>query len=136
MQVLQRLQEAGLKVKPSKCTLAEKQINYLGFSISAKGACPTFKNVLAVKEFPCPTSVKEVKRFLGLANFYRRHLQNMGIICRPLTALTRKDKQTGQPVKFEWSTQCEESFQKIKEMLISSPVLVPPDLDKVFFSVG
>ena len=133
MQVLQRLQEAGLKVKPSKCTLAEKQINYLGFSISAKGVCPTFKNVLAVKEFPYPTSVKEVKRFLGLANFYRRHLQNMGIIFRPLTALTRKDKQTGQPVKFEWSTQCEKSFQKIKEMLISSPVLVPPDLDKEFF---
>ena len=133
MQVLQRLQEVGLKVKPSKCTLAEKQINYLGFSISAKGVWPTFKNVLAVKEFPCPTPVKEVKRFLGLANFYRRHLQNMGIICRPLTALTRKDKQTGQPVKFEWSTQCEKSFQKIKEMLISSPVLVPPDLDKEFF---
>ena len=57
----------------------------------------------------------------------------MGIICRPLTALTRKDKQTGQPVKFEWSTQCEKSFQKITEMLISSPVLVPPDLDKEFF---
>ena len=132
-QVLKRLQEAGLRVKPSKCTFAENQIDYLGFTISAKGVCPTNKNVLAVKEFPRPTSVKEVKRFLGLANFYRRHLQNMGVICRPLTALTKKDKQTGQPVTFEWSTQCEESFQKIKEMLISSPVLVPPDLDKDFF---
>ena len=121
------------KSKAIKCTLTEKQINYLGFSISAKGVCPTLKNVLAVKEFPCPTSVKEVKRFLGLANFYRRHLQNVGIICRSLIALTRKDKQTGQPVKFKWSTQCEKSFQKIKEMLISSPVLVPPDLDKEFF---
>ena len=57
----------------------------------------------------------------------------MGVTCRPLTALMKKDKQTGQPVTFEWSTQCEESFQKIKEMLISSPVLVPPDLDKDFF---
>ena len=115
-QVLKRLQEAGLRVKPSKCTFAENQIDYLGFTISAKGVCPTNKNVLAVKEFPCPTSVKEVKRFLGLANFYRRHLQNMGVICRPLTALTKKDKQTGQPVTFEWSTQCEESFQKIREL--------------------
>ena len=133
-QVLKRLQEAGLRVKPSKCTFAENQIDYLGFTISAKGVCPTNKDVLrlAVKEFPRPTSVKEVKRFLGLANFYQRHLQNMGVICRPLTALTKKDKQTGQPVTFEWSTQCEESFQKIKEMLISSPVLVPPDLDKDF----
>ena len=69
--VLQRLQEAGLKVKPSKCRFAEKQVDYLGFSIvdylgfsiSASGVCPTHKNVLAVKEFPRPTSVKEVKDF-------------------------------------------------------------------------
>ena len=87
--------------------------------------CPTQKNVLAVKEFPLPTSVKEVKRFLGLASFYRRHLQDMGIISRPLTALTRKNKQTGQPVTLEWSTKCGESFQK--ELLISSPILVPPE---------
>ena len=51
----------------------------------------------------------------------------------PLTALTRKNKQTGQPVTFEWSDKCEESFQKIKNMLISAPLLVPPDLDKEFF---
>ena len=57
----------------------------------------------------------------------------MGIICRSPTALTRKDKQTGQPAKFEWSTQFEELFQKIKEILFSSPVLVPSDLDKEFF---
>jgi len=132
-EVLQRLQEAGLKLKPSKCRFAEKQVDYLGFSISASGVCPTQKNVLAVKEFPRPTSVKEVKRFLGLANFYRRHLQDMGIISRPLTALTRKNKQTGQPVTFEWSTKCEESFKKIKELLISSPILVPSDLGKEFF---
>ena len=59
----------------------------------------------------------------------------MGVICRPLTALTRKDKHTGQPVTFEWSTKCEESFQRIKEMWSSSPVLIPPDLYKEFFLV-
>ena len=132
-EVLQRLQDVGLKVKPSKCRFAEKQVDYLGFSISATGVRPTHKNVLAVKEFPQPQTVKEVKRFLGLANFYRRHLQDMGIISTPLTALTKKNKQTGQPVTFEWSNKCEESFQKIKSMLSSSPLLVPPDLDKEFF---
>ena len=50
----------------------------------------------------------------------------------PLTALTRKNKQTGQPITFEWSDKCEESFQKIKNMLISAPLLVPPDLCKEF----
>ena len=130
IEVLQKLQDVGLKVKPSKCRFAEKQVDYLGFSVSATGVRPTHKNVLAVKEFPCPHTVKEVKRFLGLANFYRRHLRDMGIISMPLTALTRKNKQTGQLVTFEWSDKCEESFQKIKNMLISAPLLVPPDLDK------
>ena len=133
IEVLQRLQDVGLKVKPSKCRFAEKQVDYLGFNISATGVCPTHKNVLAVKEFPRPNTVKEVKQFLGLANFYRRHLRDMGMISMPLTALTRKNKQTGQPVMFEWSDKCEESFQKIKSMLISSPLLIPPDLDKEFF---
>ena len=71
IEVLQRLQDVGLKVKPSKCIYAEKQIDYLGFNISATGVCPTHKNILAVKEFSRPNTVKEVKRFLGLANFYR-----------------------------------------------------------------
>ena len=133
IEVLQRLQDVGLKVKPSKCKFAEKQVDYLGFNISATSVCPTHKNVLAVKEFPRPNTVKEIKRFLGLANFYRRHLRDMGMISMPLTALTRKNKQTGQPVMFEWSDKCEESFQKIKSMLISSPLLIPPDLGKEFF---
>ena len=69
IEVLQRLQDIGLKVKSSKCRFAEKQVDYLGFSISATGVCPTHKKVLAVKEFPRPNTVKEVKQFLGLANF-------------------------------------------------------------------
>ena len=133
IEVLQRLQDVGLKVKPSKCRFAEKQVDYLGFNISATGVCPTHRNVFAVKEFPRPNTVKEIKRFLGLANFYRQHLRDMGMISMPLTALTRKNKQTGQSVMFEWSDKCEESFQKIKSMLISSPLLILPDLDKEFF---
>ena len=70
-EVLQRLQDVGLKVKPSKCRFAEKQVDYLGFSISAAGVHPTHRNILAVKKFPRPQTVKEVKQFLGLANFYR-----------------------------------------------------------------
>ena len=77
-------------MKPSKCRLAEKQVDYLGFSVSVAGVSPTHKNVLAAKEFPRPQTVKEVKRFLGLANFYHQHLQDMGIISKPLTVLTKK----------------------------------------------
>jgi len=74
--------------------------------LSSEGVYPTEKNIEAIKQFPRPTTVKEAKRFLGLANFYRRHIRNMGMISKPLRALTKKDKQSGQP--FEWNELCEE----------------------------
>ena len=95
--------------------------------------CPTEKNTEAIKCFPRPTTVKEVKRLLGLANFYHRHIKDMGIISKPLTSLTQKDKQTGQPTTFSWNDLCERVFQNIKQALTSSPVLMPPNFDKEFF---
>ena len=68
----------------------------------------------------------EVKSFLGLANFYRRHIADMAVISRPLTALT------GKEVKFDWTEECEEAFGKVKQRLVSAPVLHPPDLTKPF----
>jgi len=112
--VLQRLQQAGLRVKPSKCTIAEHQVEYLDFVLSARGVNPTEKDIEAIKLFPRPNTVKEIKQFLELANFYWRHVKNMGMISKPLTALTRKDKQSGQPLQFEWNEQCEEAFWSIK----------------------
>ena len=56
----------------------------------------------------------------------------MAMIARPLTALTRKDKTTGRTVIFEWSQECDEAFQTLKTMLMTAPVLIPPDLSRVF----
>ena len=100
-------------MKLSKCAIAEHKVEYLGFVLSSKGVCPTEKNIEAIKPFSRPSTVKEVKRFLGLAIFYWRHVRNMGMISKPSTALTKKDKQSGQPVPFEWNEQCEEAFQTI-----------------------
>ena len=94
--------------------------------------CPTEKNTEAIKCFPRPTTVKEVKRFLGLANFYRRQIKDMGIINKPLTPLIKKNQQTGQPTTFSWNDLCERAFQNIKRALSSSPVLMPPNFDKEF----
>ena len=68
-----------------------------------------------------------------LINFYRRHISNLAAIARPLTALTCRDKKTGGPVVFEWITECEASFRKLKELLITAPLLHPPDLSKEFY---
>ena len=126
--VLQQIREAGLRLKPEKCNFATQKIEYLGHTLIPEGVKPNETNIIAVKEFPRPQSVKEVRTFLGLVNFYRKHVKNMAIICRPLTALTRKDRQ-----QFTWSPECEEAFAKVKQLLVSAPLLHPPNLEKDFF---
>ena len=126
--VLQRIREAGLRLKPEKCNFATLKIEYLGHTFTPEGVKPNETKIIAVKEFPRPQSVKEVRTFLGLVTFYRKHVKNMAIICRPLTALTRKDRQ-----QFTWSSECEEAFAKVKQLLVSAPLLHPPNLEKDFF---
>ena len=131
--VLDRLSEAGLHLKPSKCSFARKEVEYLGFTISADGVRPNSAKIKAITEFPRPTDSTSVKRFLGMLNFYRRHVSNLATVARPLTALTRKDKSTGGTVQFSWTSECEEAFSELKRRLVSAPVLQPPDLSKPFF---
>ena len=105
----------------------------MGHTLSAEEIRPNNAKVKAVKNFPRPKSSKEVKSFLDLVNFYRRHLPNFAIIARPLTALTRQDKKSKKTLPFVWDDKCEASFQKAKELLITAPLLYPPDLTKDFF---
>jgi len=131
--VLDRLKEAGLHLKPSKCSFARKEVVYLGFTVSSKGVTPNQEKVKAIVDFPQPTDCKSVRRFLGMLNFYRRHIQNLAAVARPLTALTHKDPASGGIVQFKWSPDCEKAFKDLKEKLVSAPVLCPPDLSKQFF---
>ena len=119
--VFQRLKEVGLKLKPKKCAFAQTRIDYLGHTLSPQGVQPNDAKVAAVKQFPRPTSSTEVRRFLGMVNFYRRHVPNLASVARLLTALTRKDKDTGSLVKFVWDEQCESAFEKVKEMSTLTP---------------
>ena len=73
-----------------------------------------------------------MRQFLGMVNLYCRHTPDLATVARPLTALTSNDKDTGSIVKFVWNNQCESAFQKVKEMLVSAPLLHPPDLSKPF----
>jgi len=93
--VLIRLQEAGLRLKPSKCAFAQETVEYLGHTLLANGVRPNDKKVQAMRNFPAPQGCKDVNGFLGLVNFYRRHVPNLAAVARLLTALTRKDPATG-----------------------------------------
>eukprot|EP00794_Sanderia_malayensis_P010600 gene10600-biopygen7736 len=124
--VFDRLRAANLKLKRSKCHFARSSVNFLGFVVSSEGLLPDPDKLDAVKSFPTPTSVKSIRSFLGLCNYYRRFVQNFAKIVSPLNRLTRKD------VAFEWSPECAAAFQELKHRLCSSPILAYPDFTQPF----
>ena len=125
-QIFQRLREANLKLKPSKCKFATKSVIYLGHVLSKEGVHTDSSKIEAVKSFPIPKSQKEVRGFLGLCNYYRKFVKGFSIIASPLNALLRKE------AKFTWSDECQTAFDSLKEALTSAPILAYPDMNKPF----
>ncbi|VVA41124.1 PREDICTED: retrotransposon, partial [Prunus dulcis] len=119
--VLKTLWRKKLFAKFSKCQFWLDRVNFLGHVISAEGVYVDPQKVEAVVNWPQPTSVTEVRSFLGLAGYYRRFVEGFSTIAAPLTRLTRKG------VKFEWSKECEKSFDELKTRLTTAPVLTLPD---------
>ena len=118
--VLEILRENKLYAKLDKCEFWLKEVIFLGHVISAGGICVDPGKVEAVLKWEKPTNVTEIRSFLGLAGYYRRFIEGFSTIASPLTKLTRKE------VRFNWSKECEESFQELKRRLTSAPVLALP----------
>lgn len=113
-------------IKLSKCSFAQRQIKYLGHVISEQGVGTDPDKVSAIAQWPRPTSIKELRSFLGLAGYYRKFMKNFGPICRPLTDLLKKHSL------FVWTVDHEESFTALKNALCTAPVLALPDFSKGF----
>jgi len=125
-QVLERLRRAGLKLKPSKCHFIRQSVEYLGHVITPQGLKANPKQVSAVRDFPVPQSVTQVRQFLGLTSYYRRFVKQFAKIASPLHSLTRKD------VMFDWTEECQIAFESLKEQLAQAPVLAYPDFERPF----
>ncbi|KAL0533872.1 hypothetical protein IC582_028143 [Cucumis melo] len=119
--VLQALRDNKLYAKFSKCEFWLKQVSFLGHVVSKAGVSVDPAKIEAVISWPQPSTVSEVRSFLGLAGYYRRFVENFSRIATPLTQLTRK----GAP--FVWSNTCEDSFQNLKQKLVTAPILTVPD---------
>ena len=126
-QVLSRLQEAGLKLRPSKCHFVKREVRYLGHIVSEDGVRPDPSKTNAVSSYPTPTNVKELRQFLGLANYYRRFVENYSHIAEPLHQLTRKTSKG-----FTWTSACQSAFDMLKRCLTHSPILAYPDFSREF----
>ncbi len=117
-QVLQRLREAGLQIDIKKSEFSVTQTKFLGFIISTQGIAVDPDKTEVIRQWQVPESVKGVQSFLGFCNFYRRFIRGYGQIALPLIRLTKK----GQP--WYWDDAQEEAFVRLKEALVSAPILV------------
>ncbi len=118
--IFKRLQQANLKLKPSKCIFFQKEVKFLGHIVSEAGIQTDPAKIAAVKDWQMPSTAKEVKSFLGLCSYYRRFVKGVASIAKPLNKVSDKS------VKFVWAPECESAFQTLKSALITSPILGYP----------
>ncbi len=125
--VLKRLIQHQLYAKIQKCEFHQTQISFLGYVINFEGVTMDDSKVQAVLNWPKPTTVKELQRFLGFANFYWRFIRNFSMVAAPLTSLLQGGKQ-----RLNWMQASEQSFRQLKERFTSAPILHHPSPDLEF----
>jgi hypothetical protein len=124
--VLSRLREVNLKLNPSKCCFAAGSVVFLGHVVSKEGTRPDPSKIDAVRGFPAPTAVVNVRSFLGLTSYYPRFIRGYSKLAGPLFELTKKD------VVFVWNQDCQNAFDGLKKALIGAPILVRPNFKDPF----
>jgi cleavage and polyadenylation specificity factor subunit 1 len=121
--VFTRLQQYGLVLNMDKCQFGVQEVEFLGHDISSAGAKPLDRHVQAIRRFPKPVDAKQLQRFLGLVNFYRRFIPGAAGILRPLSDALRGQGRS----KWQWSPTMEAAFEKGKEAVCRATQLAHPD---------
>ena len=122
----QKIQAAGLNIKPLKCFFAKTVVQYLGFIISAEGVKCDPVNTNRVKAFRTPANRRDVRSFLGLTSYYRRFISQYANLAKPLYELSKDD------VQFKWTDKEQRAVETLRERLITQPVFAYPDMSKDF----
>lgn len=126
-EVLNRITAAGLTLNRDKCNFCQPELKYLGYVVNANGLLVDPEKIKAILQIPTPRNVKEVRRIIGLASWYRRFVPNFSTIVAPLCELTKKRK------KFLWNESCAEALRAVKTMLVSAPIMTCPNYDLPFY---
>ncbi len=127
--VFSRLRNVNIKLNPEKCQFGAVNVQYLGFRLTPKGILPGADKLQAVRDMKPPTSVTEVRQFLGLCNYFRTHVRNFSTKAGPLNFLTsKKAGWRGGPLP----PDAKKSFDELQKALISNPVVAYPRTDRPF----
>lgn len=126
-EVFDRLRAANLKLHPSKCSLFQRKVDFLGHTLSEAGIEVQDAKIAAVRDWPRPRDVHEVRQWMGTASYYRRFIAGFATIAAPLYALQRKD------AAFHWGEAEENAFIQLKEKLTTAPILGMPTTDGLWY---
>ena len=128
--VFNKLKAAGLKLKPSKCDLFKQQINYLGHVVSKEGVSTDPEKIKAITEWPQPTTVTEVRSFLGFVSYYRRFIPNFSKVAKSLNK--NLEGTPSQKKKFVGGAEQQEAFETLQRLYTESPILAYADFKAPF----
>ena len=123
-EVIRRLEENDLYVKPEKCKWKVREVEFLEVVIGPEGIKIEKEKMKEILEWPTPKCVKDVQKFLGLANYYHWFIEGFASVARPLHDMVKKNK------KWDWTERQEKVFKELKEWFIKELVLAAPDIDK------
>ncbi len=125
-EVFRRLRAANLKINPDKCEFFKRETKYLGHVISGKGIQTDPDKVSAIQDMAIPKTLRELRRFLGVASWYRRFVPDFAAIAQPLTTLLKKGRH------WKWTEEQQTAFEVLKAKLTEAPVLACPDFSRTF----
>jgi hypothetical protein len=124
--IFERVREDNFKLSVAKCTFAVPGVVYLGHVVNTYGVAPDPSKIAAIREFPRPRTVSNIRAFLGLSGYYRSFIRNYAAVSLPLTQLTKKDET------FVWTDLQQQAFDNLKAALTSDSVLAHPRFDQPF----
>ena len=130
--VFQKLEEAGLMLKLSKCELFQRQLAYLGHVISAKGVATDEGKIEAIRNWPTPTTVMEVQSFLGFMGYYCRFIPKFMQVAWPLHDLTSGENVGKKKAAIKWDSRCQQAFDDLKKLCTMVPILAYANFSKPF----
>ena len=130
--VFEKLEAPGLRLKPSKCEFFKSQVTYLGHIVSKDGNKTDPKKIEAIKKWPVPKTVTEVRSSLGFTNYYCKFIPRYAQVAKPINQLVSGDNAKKKKTLIDWTSECQDAFENLRCLCGQTPILAYADYTKPF----